>query len=55
MPYFPLIQSGLRIHGLPAEVLKAVARSHPELLLTMHNSCLKAGFFHSRRKVGGLC
>ena len=36
--------------GLPAEVLKAVARSHPELLLRMYKSCLRAGVFYSRWK-----
>ena len=36
--------------GLPAEVLKAVARSHPDLLLNMYNSCLRAGVFYSRWK-----
>ena len=36
--------------GLPAEVLKAVARSHPELLLRMYKSCLKTGVFYSRWK-----
>ena len=36
--------------GLPAKVLKAVARSHPDLLLNMYNSCLRAGVFYSRWK-----
>lgn len=31
--------------GLPAEVLKAVAQSHPKLLLDMYNMCLSAGVF----------
>ena len=35
---------------LPAEVLNTVARIHPELLLDMYNSCLKAGVFYSRWK-----
>ena len=36
--------------GLPAEVLKAVAKSHPEFLLNMYNSCLRAGVFYFRWK-----
>ena len=36
--------------GFPAEVLKTVARSHPELLLRMYNSCLRVGVFYSRWK-----
>lgn len=36
--------------GLPAEILKAVAGSHPELLLEMYNSCLTAGVFPARWK-----
>ena len=36
--------------GIPAEALKAVERSNPELLLEMFNSCLKAGSFPTRWK-----
>ena len=36
--------------GIPAEVLKAVARTHPQLLLCMFNICLRAGVFCSRWK-----
>ena len=36
--------------GLPAGALKAEARSHPKLLLSMYNSSLRAGLFHSRWK-----
>ena len=31
--------------GLPAEVLKALARSHPDFLLNLHNYHLRAGVF----------
>ena len=41
--------------GLPAEVLKAVARSHPELLLNKYNSCLRAGAITPTGRRRGLC
>ncbi|GHJ61437.1 hypothetical protein NOK12_39550 [Nocardioides sp. OK12] len=31
--------------GLPAEIIKVVAQSHPELLLNMYNTCLRGGIF----------
>ncbi|GHJ61429.1 hypothetical protein NOK12_39470 [Nocardioides sp. OK12] len=31
--------------GLPAEVMNAVAQSHPKLLLNMYNMCLREGIF----------
>ena len=36
--------------GLPAEVLRAVARRQPDLFLNMYNSCLRAGVIYSRWK-----
>lgn len=37
--------------GIPAEVLKEIAGTHPELLLNMYNSCLREGIFPERWKV----
>lgn len=36
--------------GIPAEVLKVIARTCPELLLNMYNICLEDGFFHKTWK-----
>lgn len=36
--------------GIPPEVMKAVARSCPQLLLNMYNCCLKEGKFHKSWK-----
>lgn len=36
--------------GIPAEVLKVVARRHPELLLDVYNQCLMEGVFCKRWK-----
>lgn len=39
-----------KLDGIPAEVLKVVAKSHPNLLLCMFNACLVARVFPSRWK-----
>lgn len=31
--------------GLPAKLMKTIAKSHPKLLLDMYNPCLKEGIF----------
>lgn len=43
-------QEGAKTGRDTAGVLKAVARSHPELWLSMYNSCLQTGIFYSSRK-----
>ena len=40
--------------GLPAELLKAIARTQPSLLLDMFNSCLRSGIFPARWKTARL-
>lgn len=40
--------------GIPSEVLKAVFRLSPHLMLDMYNACLKAGVFSARWKVSRL-